>query len=241
MTDQRGLIEAEEWDNLVIFDACRFDSFESIYPNYLDGDLKRVHNGGETYTYDWFKHVFRKKYDATFYDASLFDMRKQKDEGWRYSDHFERVVGPDEIDFDFDMGTSLPDETNKAVRNDDWEGERIIRYLTPHPPFSSMPWTKGAGKIGRGYTKLKKGTITPREIRKAYEENVRIAFKGVVDLIPDLKGGTVITSDHGECLYEGNCNQLFHAKGFDNHPHLVNVPWFKVGGVKIEDLSDYGL
>ena len=63
-----------------------------------------------------------------------------------------------------------------------------------------------------------------------YEENVRVAFEGAVDLIPDLDGSIVVTSDHGTALNESS--YLFHARSYPEMPCLNEVPWFRVGEVK---------
>jgi len=39
----------EEWDYLIILDACRYDYFESLYKEFFDGELeKRVSLGSDT-------------------------------------------------------------------------------------------------------------------------------------------------------------------------------------------------
>jgi len=50
--------DAEVW--MIFMDAGRFDIFDQLYPEYLDGDLKRCYNGGVGYTGDWtVKHLSR--------------------------------------------------------------------------------------------------------------------------------------------------------------------------------------
>ena len=42
-------IFAEEWDTLIVLDACRYDFFEKVYRDYLSGTLeKRVSPGSCT-------------------------------------------------------------------------------------------------------------------------------------------------------------------------------------------------
>jgi len=228
MTDQRDLVEKEEWDHLILLDACRYDYFEKIYPEYMEGNLLKVWNGGVSYTLDWYVRTFRRKYEVALYDPTLFTPEQQKDVGWKYSNHFSKVVC-EEIEFDFDKGTSTPERVKEMVRKHDWNGKSINRIMQPHPPFINTPLeelTKGRGKIQRTQRMVDEGRLTFGELRDAYEKNVRIAFEGAVDLIPDLDGDVVITSDHGECL--GRCGQFYHARGYEEHDHLVEVPWFNV-------------
>jgi len=233
LLDQKKTIEREDWDNLMIFDACRYDYFEKIYLKYLKGELKKAHNRGISYTFDWFDEMFDGKYDAVLYTAAPFAVRENFAERWTYTDHFVDVVGHQDIDFDHEKGTSPPKLINEAVRKHDWNGKRVIRYLQPHPPFLDTPLeelTRGKGKIQRTEQALVEGRITEQGLRDAYEKNVRVAFEGAVDLIPDLDGTIVITSDHGTALNENS--YLFHTRSHPEMPCLNHVPWFAVEEVK---------
>jgi len=228
--DQKGLIEKENWDNLIIFDACRYDYFEKIYPDYLEGNLSKVHNRGISWTCEWFQEMFDGKYNAVLFSAAPFAIRdKWSERGWTYTNHFVDVIGHQDIDFNHEKGSSPPDLINEAVRRHGWDGKRVIRYLQPHPPFLNTPLeelSRGKGKIQRTEKALIEGEITERELKDAYEENVRIAFEGAVGLIPDLDGSVVITSDHGTALNESS--YLFHAQSYPEMSCLNEVPWFEV-------------
>jgi len=229
LPDQKELIEEENWDNLIIFDACRYDFFEKLYPEYLRGTLRKVWNGGVSWTYDFFQRNFDGEYDAVLYSAAPFAIReKWSERGWTYTDHFVDVIGHQDIDFDREKGSSPPELINEAVRRHNWNGKRVIRILQPHPPFLDTPLeklTRGKGKIQRTEKALVEGEITEQDLRVAYEKNVRIAFEGAVDLIPDLDGKVVITSDHGTALNENS--YLFHARSYPEMPCLNHVPWFR--------------
>jgi len=234
LVDQKKLIEGRNWDNLIIFDAMRYDYFEKLYPEYLEGRLKKVHNRGISWTFDFFNEMFDGKWDAVLYTAAPFAVRENfAERGWTYTNHFVDVVGHQDIDFDSEKGTSPPELINEAVRKHDWNGKRVIRYLQPHPPFLDTPLeelTKGKGKIQRTEQALMEGRITEQDLRDAYEKNVRVAFEGGVDLIPDLDGAIVITSDHGTALNENS--YLFHTRSHPEMPCLNHVPWFAVEEVK---------
>ncbi|MFP3871451.1 MAG: sulfatase-like hydrolase/transferase [Candidatus Natronoplasma sp.] len=61
-------------------------------------------------------------------------------------------------------------------------------------------------------------------VRKAYKENLVRALRSVEDLLDQLEGKVVITSDHGELLGErGRFGHDF--KGFEE---LEMVPWFEL-------------
>lgn len=61
-------------------------------------------------------------------------------------------------------------------------------------------------------------------LRKAYEENLHWVLKHVSDLISEVNGRIVITSNHGELL--GEYGMHFHMNV--SIPRLRIVPWFIV-------------
>jgi len=234
MLDQKKLIEEENWDNLILFDACRYDFFEKLYPEYLEGELIKAHNRGVSWTYSWFSEFCRNMNDVTLFTAAPVAVHKWKEKGqgdYDSEEHFEEIPNWQEYDWDFEEGTATPLKINEVVRRKDSE-RNFIRYLKPHPPFINTPLeevTKGEGKIQRTEKALIEGEITEQDLRDAYEKNVRIAFEGAVDLIPDLDGNIVVTSDHGTALNENS--YLFHARSYPEMPCLNHVPWFRVESI----------
>lgn len=63
------------------------------------------------------------------------------------------------------------------------------------------------------------------ELRRAYENNLRIVLKSLSDFVSKFAGKTIVTSDHGELLGEGD--EYSHPKG-RYLPQLVEVPWLEV-------------
>lgn len=70
---------------------------------------------------------------------------------------------------------------------------------------------------------------TKQTLRRYHEENLREAMECVCELVEELEGDVVVTSDHGEA---------FGEEGVWGHhietpiPSLVEVPWLEVEGVK---------
>ncbi len=48
---------AEDWDLLIVLDACRFDAFKDAFSRYFEGDLRRVRSEGSC-TPGWFRRTF---------------------------------------------------------------------------------------------------------------------------------------------------------------------------------------
>lgn len=57
LPSQRQLIKEKNWDFLFILDACRYDYFERVYRDYLDGNLYKVVSSG-TGTPMWLQKTF---------------------------------------------------------------------------------------------------------------------------------------------------------------------------------------
>lgn len=246
LDDQRTrihrLFDTDEPVWLFFFDGGRFDIFRQLYPEYLNGDLEMVYNGGIGYTGDWFERNMR--YD--FGNRGLFSMmpiRFQDDVNYTGTDYFH--VAPD-VRADLEVSERLahlgykerkegktievnPLKVNAVVREyPDLDGG-VIRYLKPHPPFDGLEEiTSGASKTSQTMDALKDG-LSYRALTEHYIQTYRTAFESAIELIPDLNGEIVITADHGECL---TCGQLFHGRNHDKHDHLTHVPWFEVEGIK---------
>jgi len=220
---------------LILLDACRYDYFEKLCSDYLEGELIKCYNQGVSWTYSWFSKFCRNLKDVTLFTAAPVAVHKwKKKEGGDYDpeEHFKEIPNWSEYDWNFEEGTATPFKINEVVRRKPAQ-KRLVRLLKPHPPFVNTPLeelTKGKGKIQRTERALVKEEITEQDLKHAYEKNVRIAFEGAVDLILDLDGDVVITSDHGTALNESS--YLFHAKDYPSMPCLNEVPWFAVEGVK---------
>jgi len=216
---------------LILLDACRYDYFEKLYPDYLEGELIKAHNRDISWTYSWFSKFCRDMKDVTLFTAAPVGVHKwkEKEEGdYDPEEHFKEIPNWSEYDWDFEEGTATPQKINEVVRRKPAR-KKMVRYLKPHPPFVGTPLediTKGSGKIQKTQKMMNQGRLTFGELRRAYEKNVRIAFEGVVDLIPNLDGDVVITSDHGTAL--GESGFFFHARSYPEMECLNHVPWFEV-------------
>ena len=66
---------------------------------------------------------------------------------------------------------------------------------------------------------------TRETVMEYHEENLRIAFERIVDLVEDLDGDVVITADHGEAFGE----QGIWEHHIETHiPPLIEVPWLEL-------------
>lgn len=240
------LFDTDEEVWMFFFDAGRYDLFDELVWEYMDGDLERVYNGGFGYTGDWTTHHLV----GDFGNRGLFSYVPLRGFGAAEYDgrkHFEVApdVQPDRsvedrlaelgyLEFDEDRPTYEerigPHHINNAVREhaDELNGG-VIRYIAPHPPFLGLEdLTSESTKTAKTRAALEAGDLTYEELTEAYIDTYEMAFEYASELIPDLDGRVVITADHGTCL---TCGQLFHGRRLEMHDHLTVVPWFELEGL----------
>jgi len=246
--DQRDLIrDAFDTDSPVwifVFDAGRYDIFDQLAWDYVDGQLQRAWNGGVGYTGDWAV----RNLTGEFGDRGLFSYVPLRGFGAADYDGREHFAVAPEVNHEFTVQERLaelgyrqrttdeqieisPQAVNAAVR--DRRGGLnggLIRYLKPHPPFEGLEdLTSERSKTLETQQALDTGTLTYDELTAAYIDTYHTAFQHAVELIPELPGRIILTADHGTCL---TCGQLFHGRRLDKHDHLTIVPWMEVSGLR---------
>ena len=237
--DQRDLVPdtIDRW--YILLDGCRYDSFERLYDRHVEGTLQRTYTGA-SWTPDYFNRVWGGTYDGIFFHGGApLHMAKMNDV-YDEREHFTTVPAPNAYEWASALGTSRPRQVADVVRDyttpmqrDEWYQMEtpqcgVIRFLQPHEPLLGLPITKGRGKISRVQNAIEAGDLSPSHIRGAYEATLDWALDAVGDLVEDLPGEVVITADHGTCF--GDCGQFAHARGHDNHDHLIETPWLVVDG-----------
>lgn len=131
----------EKWDHLIILDACRYDYFEALYSDYLEGDLEKVRSPS-FHTEKWRKEVFTERYDDIVYvSANPYITGISEVEGFSAGEHFHDIVDVWAWGWDDKIGTVPPEKVNKGVRKArrEYPDKRlIIHYLQPHAPYLSL-------------------------------------------------------------------------------------------------------
>lgn len=229
----------EDWDNLVILDACRYDLFKQI--NTITGNLIKVESRGSA-TPEFLRGNFqngsflntvyittnpmlykhREKINAKFYD--VIDL--WRGETW---DGEQEIVLPEVV----------TREAKKAIEQ--YPNKRLlVHYLQPHYPFIDSDTQFDKGHIGddepnelNTWMKIMTGEVSiPKEtLWNAYADNLQRALPHVQDLVNEFVGKTVITSDHGNMFGERSSpipvREWGHPEGIWTD-ELVKVPWLEV-------------
>lgn len=213
----------EDWDNLIILDACRYDYFSQI--STLPGELEsRVSRGSTS------KEFIR----GNFQDTTAHDVVYVSANGWYANLKNElnseiydfQMVKRDAVEGLTSHPKTVADSGLKA--HSEFPNKRlIIHFLQPHQPFLGDSSEKFNFKKGFPET-VKQSNVTQQEIIQAYKENIRIVLPEVERLLEEFSGKTVVSADHGELL--GDRMQPLPAKIY-GHPEgvyvdeLVKVPW----------------
>lgn len=241
----------QDWDNLIILDACRYDIFLEV--NTIEGDLKRVISGGSQ-SAEFLAHNFanREFHDTiyvtanphatkldpgTFHDTiftfedDFFDGENRKGEDWR-----ERLAPDHVLDTALSAHNKYP---NKRL---------IVHFMQPHGPyfggkgrhlrqtlrdeyglrFSNWDGSRESETDNQGnvYPHLlsaaEDGYLSHDDIREIYAENIRIVLEHVQSLITEIDGYSVVTSDHGELL--GDAPPTVQTDQDWKHPREVWLP-----------------
>lgn len=245
LKNQEGVdVFKEDWDNLVILDACRYDMFRST--NNFSGTLSARRSKGSATTewlranidgYDLRDTVYvtanpqlernRKNWDVNIYEI----INLWLDEGW-----------------DENAGTVLAETvTNAAIETyERFSDKRLaIHYMQPHYPF-----VRSDSKYDKHHLKSIEGSgdeavgenvwnqkflgdleVSDEELWSMYVENLKYVLKHVEELLETIPGKTVVTSDHGN--YVGERASPFPIREY-GHPRglyddsVVLVPWLEI-------------
>lgn len=248
--DMRGAdgcdVMAEDWDTLIVLDACRYDTFERYNP--IPGALSSRRSRGSA-TVEFLEANFS---GGTFHDTVYVNAHPNVTRHLDESFHDRLDVWRDE--WDDDLNTVPPGPVTAAVEraHERYPRKRlIVHYLQPHCPFIG-PWARAnlAPQAGIAHTRaqvlgeepdsddgqyawnqLRAGLVSAERLRRAYEENLQLVLPHVAHLVATLDGKTVVTSDHGnlfgERVFPSPVRLYEHPPGL-HADSLVTVPWLTV-------------
>lgn len=148
MKDEAVLIMQEDWDYLILLDACRYDYFAEVWNKYLNGNLgKKI--SLDTRTPEWRSKSFPESYpDVVYVSANPFINSIRPVMGFDGKKHFYAVYDLWLKYWDKKLGTVLPDiVTDEAIDITDKNPDKkaIVHYMQPHEPYL------GAGISAPGY------------------------------------------------------------------------------------------
>lgn len=250
---QSELLNKEEWDFLILLDACRYDAFEQEIEKYpIEGKLEKV-DPEVGVTRHWYNKNLEKVKECILISSSPHQWRREnwagKDRGFRPADEFRKAYPIWKPSENVDgLGMVRPSIQWRQSREIIEENDPpfLIHLIPPHLPFLGP---RGGQIMWNFYDTIEEETREKRDdepdkyclydplaewadehdkwkiLRYAYRENVDIAIESVLSHASLLDGKVIITSDHGERIGE---NRRFGHK-------RMPVPWFEVEDWLVQD------
>lgn len=234
LPDQRSRITDEEWDCLVVLDACRWDAFRDLI-----GSAEPVQTPAPM-TPHWVASVWGEGdwSDVTYVSANpITDMINNVDgvtgelTEWvgTYIRSYEEEYGC----FDEHLHTTLPHKVTNVAREQD--PPVVVHYNQPHTPFigglslnlcdmESLERIRNQGLLkseeSRGASIYRIAHLIDTELlRQAYLDNLRVVGDALSALHEDFEQ-IVFTADHGELLGPDGWGHGHHGD-----PRNMVVPW----------------
>ncbi|PSG98640.1 MAG: hypothetical protein BRC29_00755 [Nanohaloarchaea archaeon SW_7_43_1] len=199
-----------EWDNLIILDACRFDTFRECYDGEIDS---RISLGSSTLEY-MEKNFSSGNFVDTIYvtgNPHFHPSQFKNLTGRNLEDVFHSVFHTYQTDWDKDANTVLPEpliRDAKTARNLFEDENLVIHFMQPHYPFVNSDLAKGGinpeldDSAESVWRKAEKGEYSRKEVYQTYESHLEFVLPKAKELAETLEGKTVITSDHGNLVGE---------------------------------------
>ena len=227
----RFYVMQQDWDNLIILDACRWDTFEEH--TRFEGKLSKIISiGNESWSFQKANFSDKNLHDTVYVTANPFSTKIADNVFFRLIS----LLG----EWNEDAGTVLPQSVTDAALNAHrmYPNKRlIVHYMQPHAPhvgnyelgFNQRGWhSMTEEKDGiHLWEAVRRGYITHEDLRTSYLENLRFVESEVETLITKLPGKTVISADHGENLGERVLGLRFYGHG-QHTPECRFVPWLEL-------------
>lgn len=234
---------SEDWDTLVVLDACRYDMFETV--NKIDGNLSAKYSRGSSTT-EWLRaNVEGRDLSNTVYVTANPQLERHR-ENWDVT-FYETINVWLEEGWDEETGTVLADTMTEAAVEafKRFPHKRlVIHYMQPHYPFVSADTAFDKEHLdainGDGVSPARENvwnqmfkndlSIAYEELWSMYVENLEYVLEPVKDLLDVIPGKTVITSDHGNYVGERAwpipIQEYGHPRGLYDDV-VIRVPWLE--------------
>jgi len=235
-------IMKEDWDNLILLDALRYDSLkQSEFINSHSGELCKISSHG-CKSIEFLRENFagEEYHDTVYITANPHIQRLEQG-------IFHKVIKVYD-QWDDKYQTVLPEDVVDAAVSayEEYPHKRLlVHFMQPHAPFLGPTGEHIQEEYGiRGWgdkyidssdmdldqdkvvTAARKGEIPRSLFRKGYEENVEIALEHTANLLKEIDGKTVVTSDHAELVGERLFMKRRYGHGNFHTKALCNVPYF---------------
>lgn len=229
-------IFAEDWDLCLLLDACRYDMFESTHT--LPGRLERRTSRASSTSEFLMANVDGRDLRDTVYVTGNPQLYWNRDS---IDARFHAVVDVWRADgWDEEEDTVLPETMTEAAIQaaaEYPEKRLLVHYIQPHYPFVGAETgfdkehiSGGNDDVRNMWNRLMEGglDVDRDRIWELYVDNLRGAMGAVERAMREIRGKTVVTSDHGNMVGERArpfpIREWGHPRGIYTD-ELVTVPW----------------
>lgn len=226
----------EDWDNLLILDAYRYDLFSKLAQKYeLPGELDNRISAGSATPEFLVTNIDQVDLTDTVYVTATTMLYRESvlSDSIDLNIHEIVDVWADSIDFG-EWGVLPETVTNRALDVfERYPNKRLVAHYTqPHLPFLGETGERIYDEFeGRNVWEAKQTgelTVSDEILWEAYRENAEYVTEHIADVIHEFPGKTVVTADHGQLI--GDRVRPIPIKHY-SHPaglwveELVKVPW----------------
>lgn len=241
-------IMAEDWDNLILLDGCRYDLYETVHT--FDGEPDyRISPASATPEFLKANFAESAHHDTVYVTANPMYRRLPLGEA------FHAVIDVWDDHWTDGLNTVRPSKMVEVTTraHEQYPDKRLlVHFMQPHYPFigdladelgdhagielayrqvTGGPAARDAPTV---WERLERGEVSRELVWAAYRENLELTLPHVESLLDRLLGKTVVTSDHGNLLGERPFPFAARLYGHPNGVHcdeLCKVPWQEFEGL----------
>lgn len=220
-------VTEEDWDTLILLDACRYDIYQALSP--FDGEIQtRESRGSNSHQFVRGNFMGKKLHDLVVVSGNQWYLQLEEELDCEFHAYYD--VERDAADGLVPSASAMNSAVRRA-REAHPNKRLLIHYMQPHHPFVTNDVGNLKLRTTSLYEAVRQHDLDVAELRSAYRDNLEYVLEYVKPLVEDLDGKTIISSDHGELL--GERLKPVPVRWF-GHPGgiysdlLVTVPWHVV-------------
>ena len=218
----------EDWDTLILLDACRYDEYAALTP--FDGFIEtRISRGSTSRQFVRGNFTGKRLHDVVYVSGNQWYLKLREELDCEL--HAYHDVERDAADGYVPSPEAI---TNAALElAERYPAKRLlVHYMQPHKPYLGgdddlFSYPRGEGLRGT----MRASSADRQDLKAAYRANLRLVLESVEKLVAELDGKTVISADHGELLGD----RMFPVPvRWYGHPgqvymdELTEIPWHVV-------------
>ncbi|QIO24591.1 hypothetical protein [Haloarcula sp. JP-L23] len=222
----------EDWDNLLLLDACRYDTFADVVD--LPGTLEYRHSRSSSTIEFLSQYLDGRDLTDTVYVTANPQHYRKSDRGFVSVDFHDVVEIWQEDGWDETFRTVRPetvaDATERAAGR--YPNKRLlVHFLQPHYPYIGPTGQEHFDNDSLDFfNRVMNGEVDIEDeiLWEAYRENLDVVVPHVERLLESLRGKTVVSADHGEMFGERAFPLPMREYGHPSGIHteeLTKIPW----------------